>query len=227
MNCDDWTLQINALLDGALSPSEAAALAGHLNTCADCRRMLSEFASLRSAMAELTGAEEPSAALVGHVHALVDAPPGKVRLLRSRVRRGAGLAVAAALAATVLLMIPPAKDVQPDLMSVRDATLRTSLSTGVVAEAPAVPGFTLVSARQDFVAGHRAQVAVYRHGDAMITLCTWPAGRERAHGVINATYHGMVIHYWNDGRTEYWAASLISGPALPDFVQGLRGITRS
>jgi anti-sigma factor RsiW len=134
-----------------------------------------------------------------------------------------GLAASAALAATVLLMLPQGKDMRPDLMSVRDATLRSGLPQGGEGSVPAVPGFTLVAAHRDLVAGHRTEVALYRRGDATVTLCLWAAGREPAHGTVRAVYHGMAIAYWNDGRTEFWAASAAAGPALADFVLGLRG----
>jgi anti-sigma factor RsiW len=231
MSCEDRTLQINAFLDGALSPPEAAALTAHLTTCPSCGQMLHELAALRAAMAELDVDEVPSAELVARVHALVDAPPGKVPgkvvVLRPYRRMAAGLAVSAALAATLLLLLFPGKDVRPDLMSVRDAALRVSVSETAETRAPAVPGFTLISARQDQVAGHLAQVAVYRRAAETITLCSWPAGREPAHGVVNAVYRGMAISYWNDGRTEYWAASNAPRPALPDFVRALHGALNS
>ncbi|HEX3983881.1 MAG TPA: zf-HC2 domain-containing protein [Acidisoma sp.] len=229
MSCDDWTLHINAFLDGALSPPEAAALTAHLEACPACTRMLAELAALRGAIAELDVDEAPSAALEARVHALLDAASGKgkLRVLRPSWRMATGLVVSAALAATVLLTLSPRKDVRPDLMSVRDAALRVSLSAAPEAKVPAVTGFTLVSARQDLVAGHEALVAVYRQGDAMITLCAWPAGREPAHGVVDAAYRGMAIRYWNDGHEEYWAASAAPAPVLPTFVQALRGTLKS
>ncbi|HTI01084.1 MAG TPA: zf-HC2 domain-containing protein [Acidisoma sp.] len=227
MNCDDRNLQINAFLDGALSPSEAAMLMAHLKTCPTCTRMLAELAELRGALAELDAKEAPSAALVARVHALVDDPRSKIRFIRPYRRLAVGLAVSAALAATVLLTLLPGKDVRPDLMSVRDAALRVSLSAAANTKAPAVPGFTLVDARDDMIAGHRSRVAIYRQGNATVTLCLWPAGHEAAHGVVKALYRGMAIHYWNDGREEYWAASTAPAPVLVDFVRATRRSTDS
>ncbi len=235
MNCEDWTLHINAFLDADLSAPEVASLTAHLSTCPACVQMLGELAAVRGAIAALDVDEVPSAALVARVHAIVDGRPGKARALRPRWRPrwrplwpwATGLAASMALAASVLLMLPPAKNVQPDLMSVRDAALRVSLAQEAAAKVQAVPGFILVSSRQDLVAGHVAQVAVYRRGDAVITLCAWSAGREPAHGVINAHYRGMAISYWNDGREEYWAASAAPGSDLGAFVQAMHGTRES
>lgn len=108
-------------------------------------------------------------------------------------------------------------------MAVRDASLRSGLAQADTgrSNAPVVRGFTLASARTDIVAGHPAQVLVYKGTSDTITLCIWGANGELAHGVHNADYQGTQISYWNNGSNEFWAATAEPGPSLKSFVHAL------
>jgi anti-sigma factor RsiW len=106
---------------------------------------------------------------------------------------------------------------------VRDAALRAALAGAPQAAggAPVLPGYRLVAARPDIIAGHQARVVVYTQGAERITLCIWPAGREAAHPVRQAVYRGTAIRYWNDGRAEFWAASTLPAEGLASFVDAV------
>ena len=220
MSSEQLHEQLNALLDGELPPAEIAALSAHLATRQDSMRTLYELAELRAAIAKLETEDVPPG-LEARILALTDAAPAKILPFRPRWRQFGVLAATAGLAAAITLAVLP-PDKMPDFMAVRDAALRGGVTQLAAASAPVVPGFTLTSTRNDEVAGHRAQIAVYTRDGASVTLCLWPAGHEPAHGVKNIVYRGMAISYWNDGRTEYWAASPQPAHALPGFVQGLR-----
>ena len=99
---------------------------------------------------------------------------------------------------------------------------RSPSSAAGAGNGPAVPGYRLVGARGDVIAGHDARVFVYEQGGARITLCIWPAGVEPAHPVRQAIYRGTAIRYWNDGHDEFWAASPEPGEGLPAFVSAVR-----
>jgi anti-sigma factor RsiW len=90
-----------------------------------------------------------------------------------------------------------------------------------MASAPVVAGFQLTASHMDIVAGHIAQVSVYTKDGQTITLSSWPANGEPAHGVKHAQYRGMAIAYWNDGKTEFWAASTSPTADVQGFVAEL------
>jgi anti-sigma factor RsiW len=220
MSSEQLHEQLNALLDGELPPAEIAALSAHLATRQDDMRALYELAELRAAISRLETEEVPPG-LEARIRALTDDAPAKILPFRPRWRQLGLLAATAGLAASFTLAVLP-QNKMPDFMAVRDAALRGAVTQLAEASAPVVPGFTLTGTRNDEVAGHRAQIATYMRDGASITLCLWPAGREPAHGLKNIVYRGMAISYWNDGRTEYWAASPVPAYALPGFVQALR-----
>jgi anti-sigma factor RsiW len=230
MICLERNEELNAFLDGELTVEQTATLAEHLATCPNCSANLAELARLRQALAQSFPEVEPSAELRARVEALLDAeadvaPADNVVPLRSRVtrRRVTWIGGIAAAAAALAILLSNPKDESRDLMAVRDASLRGDQSQVAVSQpvVPAVPGFTLASARSDIVAGHQARVLVYDGADGKITLCIWAANGEPAHGVRNADYQGTKISYWNDGENEFWAASAQPGPALNSFVHAL------
>jgi hypothetical protein len=113
-----------------------------------------------------------------------------------------------------------------DLMGVRDATMRGATAQAEAgADAPVVPGFVLASARMDVVAGHTSQVLIYKGADkgakGTVTLCVWPSNGEPAKAVSNMVMKGTDISYWNDGKTEFWAASPAPETTLDGFVRAL------
>lgn len=224
MSCADYNESLNALLDGEITPAQAAPLVAHIAGCADCTRTLAELAELRAGLALALPGEEVPADLQARIEAMLTPD---VLPFRHRWRPAPSWLAAGALAAALMLALLPRHDETKDLMSVRDAALRGGTGrggTGLAVQAPAVPGFQLASSRTDVVAGHMAQVAVYIRGGQTITLCNWPANGEKAHGVEQARYRGMGISYWNNGKTEYWVAS--TGD-VQDFVAALRARYRA
>ena len=134
-----------------------------------------------------------------------------------------GLA-AAAIAATVAVVVLPRQDKTVDLVAVRDATLRSALVAGTpLAEpAPTVAGFSLIEEHADVVAGHAARVLVYGRDGGTVTLCIWKADGEPAHGLRSIMFRGIAIRYWNDGTEEYWAASAGPAAGIRAFLDALR-----
>ena len=233
MNCDDRTLQLNALLDGELPATEAAELTAHLASCPQCSRLLAELGALRAALADTFPEEVISPEFHARIAGAIDgalAGGGGDNVIRFRPRAWwpqlASLTAGAALAAMLTLALLPNQHQNSELMAVRDAALRGGavLAAAGGAAAPNVPGFQLTRARQDVVAGHPAQVLAYMHAQQTITLCIWPANGEPAHDVREAKYRGMAISYWNDGTSEYWAASAGSDAVLKSFVTEVREI---
>jgi Putative zinc-finger len=222
MSCADYNESLNALLDGELPPDQAAPLTAHLAICPSCAQTLAELAELRAGLAQAV-AEAVPPALQARIEALLATDGAEIIPLKPRrwLPSRPGWIAATALAAALILTFLPHRDETKDLMSVRDAALRGSGLTANAVPAPFnVPGFQVSSNRMDEVAGHTAHVANYTKAGQTITLCSWPANGEPAHGVEHAQYHGMSIAYWNDGQTEYWAAST-NAALLPGFVAAI------
>jgi anti-sigma factor RsiW len=229
MSCTDRIEELNALLDGELPAEQAALLVPHLANCPECAKVFADLARLRAGLSQAIPRKEAPAALVMRIEAALDAEAAKTGtrkpipfLRRPVARRAAWIGAAAALAAMLIIALLPRNDPSRDLMAVRDATLRGTVSQGATsAGAPAVPGFQLASARTDVIAGHTSQVLVYKGAGDTITLCIWPANGEPAHGVRKAVYQGTYISYWNDGKREFWAAAPAPAAALDGFVHAL------
>jgi anti-sigma factor RsiW len=234
MTCDDRFEQISAMLDGELAAPELAELTAHIAACPDCARVLAELGGLRAALAEAVPEEPVAAGLAARIEASLQQasrpPAGQVLAFPSRrpAGRTGWLAAGAAIAAMLTLALwPHHHDESLDLGGVRDAALRTALAAAPVTtpsgpgSAPALPGYRLAAARPDVIAGHQARVLVYTQGAERITLCIWPAGHEAAHSVRQAVYRGMAIRYWNDGRTEFWAASAMPANGLAAFADAV------
>lgn len=226
MSCADYNEHLNALLDGELPPEQAAPLAAHLATCPACTRTLAELAELRARLAQALPQEDAPAGLQSRIEALLAAGGAEIIPFTPKPRNWLpnlpGWVAAATLAAALMLTFLPHHDATKDLMSVRDAALRSGPTILAAATTPPmVAGFTLTSSRVDHVAGHLAQVAVYTKNGQSITLCSWPANGEPAHGVKHAQYRGMAISYWNDGQTEFWAATASPDADMQGFVTAL------
>jgi hypothetical protein len=235
MSHASYTEQLSAMLDGELPPADMVEFTVHLAACPDCGKSLAELAALRAALHREIPEEDVSPDFYTKISGLLDqqtstlTPEGKatnVVILKPRpVRQNVGwIAAVTTIAAMLMILLMPHHDVTKDLMSVRDAALRMSMSQMVASNivGPSVAGFRLDEVRTDIVAGHRAQVLAYEQANQTITLCIWPANGEPAHGVRDAVYKGMAISYWNDGKQEYWAATAGSAATLHDFVAALK-----
>ncbi len=94
MNCDEFKLRIDDLLDGRLSAAEAREAEVHLERCPDCAAELAETVGLAARIAELPRTLEPER----------DLWPGiAARLAEDRVARGRFGRRELAVAASILL----------------------------------------------------------------------------------------------------------------------------
>jgi anti-sigma factor RsiW len=233
MTHESYSEQLNAMLDGELRATEIAPLARHITACPDCARQLTELTALRAALHQEYQVEDASSEFYAKITGLLDRErqqpespsviPFRPRPVRQRI---AWLAAGAAIAAMLAILLLPHQNATQDLISVRDAALRGSISQTVAVNnaGPVIPGFRLVASRSDIVAGHPTRVLAYSKNRQTVILCIWSANGEAAHGVRHAVYKGMAISYWNDGRQEYWAATTGPNSLLDDFVTSARTI---
>jgi anti-sigma factor RsiW len=99
-------------------------------------------------------------------------------------------------------------------------TVKPWLAAHVAISPPAADftsdGFPLVGGRADEVAGTRAAVAVYRHGNHEVDLFTWPD-----HGAAlpaPAVTHGFRSTFWKSGDLDFAAISDIDATAFEKFT---------
>jgi anti-sigma factor RsiW len=77
-------------------------------------------------------------------------------------------------------------------------------------------GFPLAGGRIEFVSDRSVAALIYRHGQHVINLFTWPANSsdpKRSHFVRN----GYNIAQWSDASMTYWAVSDISTAEMDRF----------
>jgi anti-sigma factor RsiW len=80
----------------------------------------------------------------------------------------------------------------------------------------ALEGFALTGGRVDEVAGSRAAVMVYRHGNHQIDLFAWPD--RGAHLPQPAMAHGFRSFFWKSGDLDFAAVSDVDAGAFKKFT---------
>jgi anti-sigma factor RsiW len=230
MMCDQ-ALQVQAYADGELDAMAAAAIERHLESCAECARLLADIEGLRRNIRQSAVYHRADDGLRRHVLGAIDGDPEPDN--KSRNRRpfwlGAfGGAAATALAASFVfaLFLPSAQDRFADDMV--SAHLRSLVGThlidvassnhhvvkpwfaGRVDIAPPVgdfakDGFPLVGGRVDYVHGARAAVLVYRHGAHVANVFVWKDdGSTRAGWTSANGYHALT---WKSGDLAFCEVS--------------------
>lgn len=100
---------LSALLDGELAPAEADAVRAHAVACADCAAELAAVRDARAAVRSLPAVEPPAGffegLLAGGLPAEEGERPEPARVVRLEGRRAAVVNAAAAVAASVLLVL--------------------------------------------------------------------------------------------------------------------------
>jgi anti-sigma factor RsiW len=241
MNDTDHThfdLLVQADHDGELSVAEAAALAEHVQACAECQAARDELAGLSSRLRSELPRYTAPASLRARLQA--ELAPAPVVAFRSRATpwRALGLAAAGAmaLAASVALWLPPGtpdvdEAVSSHIRALQPGHLTDVLSTdqhtvkpwfdGRIDYAPPVrdfasAGFPLVGGRLDYLAGHPVAALVYRHDKHVIDLYVWPdkataAPTERA-------VNGYNVVTWADGTMRFRAVSDLEASQIAQFA---------
>lgn len=244
--CAEYTLLIQADLDGELDAAAAAALAAHVETCPGCgalrERMAAQTRALREALprhaapdalrAAITAMAAPPAAAV---------PPAPGGFRRRSVFAGGGFVAGAVIAASVMLLVPPllrppapgdaALLLASHLRALEPGHLMDVISTdqhtvkpwfdGRIAFSPPVAdfareGFPLLGGRLDYLGTRQVAVLVYGHAKHVIDVYVWPARGEAAPATV--LDDGYRIASWTRGGFRFQAVTDADAGALDAFV---------
>jgi anti-sigma factor RsiW len=236
MSCDE-SLQTQSYLDGELHGAAAEAAERHLQTCAACQTIAADAADVSDLLRKATRHRAPDA-LRGRVRAALDRETVRrpARSFWFGAASGAGVSALAAGFA-ILALLPPS--VATLTQSVTDAharalvngplimvvssnhhTVKPWLAAHAALSPPvtdfAAEGFALTGGRVDEVAGSRAAVMVYSHGNHRIDLFAWPdrGAPLPAPGMA----HGFRSQFWKRGDLDFAAVSDVDSGAFEKFI---------
>jgi len=236
--CGEMHLLLQAELDGEISAAEAAGLAAHLASCADCRHVQAELRTLTASLrAELPRYPAPprlraALSLRGHRAAAVT----RLRWWPSAAGFAAGVGVAAAVMLTVL-PTPPGdtlataavaghiRALQLDhLIDVPSSDRHTVKPwfDGRLDYAPpvrdlAAQGFPLAGGRLDYLAGRPVAALIYRRDRHVINLFVWPA--PGASPASERSLNGYNVVSWQEEGMRFLAVSDLNAPELDHFAE--------
>ena len=236
MNCNE-TLQTQSYLDGELQGADASAAEQHLEGCAECQSLAAETADLSDALRQIVRYRAPDTLR----HRLKKELDREARRSPAKsfwvgAASGGGLSALAAGFALMLLLPPSVATLSQAVVDSHSAAL-TSEKTIMVASSShhtvkpwlaahagisplvtdlADQGFVLTGGRTDEVAGTRAAVAVYRHGNHEVDLFAWP---DRGAGLPQAGMaRGFRTAFWKVNDLDYAAVSDVDAAAFQKFV---------
>jgi anti-sigma factor RsiW len=233
LSCQTARLQIDALIDGELTPAGAAALQRHLEGCADCTLRVEARRRLVALLS--TEAERPLADDRLRQRLLANLP-------RARRRSSWWLAAptAVALAASLMLYIAIPARGQLGVEAMMSAHLR-SLAPGHLTDvessdrhtvkpwfngrlpfSPPVPDladrqFPLVGGRLDYIGAQSAACLVYRHQLHVINLCLWPRDGTAPTMPKSAEENGYRLLSWQQDKLAVAVISDLNRAELEQF----------
>lgn len=236
MSCDH-ILTTQSYLDGQLDGGESDAAERHLQTCAECQNFAAQAADLSDSLRQATRHQAPEL-LRARVRAALkrEAAPTKVRAFWWGAASGGGAsALAAALA--LFLFLPPSAASLAEAIADAHARALTSGHTIMVASSNhhvvkpwlaahagisppatdfAAQGFVLTGGRIDTIAGKKAAVSVYAHGNHELDLFTWA---DRNGALPQATtVRGFHTAFWKEGDLNFAAVSDMDEAAFRKFI---------
>jgi len=236
MNCQE-NLRTQSYLDGELQGDDAQAAERHLAECAQCQALAAQTADLSDALRKTARYRAPDglrAALAARLDRETVRKPARGFWLGAA--SGTGLTALAAGFA-LFLMLPPSAASLAQAVADAHARALTSGKPIMVASSnhhtvkpwlaehagisPPVTdfadaGFVLTGGRVDEVAGARAAVAVYRHGNHQLDLFAWAdRGAQLPAPGLN---RGFRTRFWKRGDMDFAAISDVDAAAFDEFV---------
>ena len=252
MTCERARALLGAYLDNELPPTEASAVAAHLESCTACRQQYAALSAvgpvIRHRLPRLAAPDVLRSRVTSALRG-VDLSPARSRGRGFWLRQiAAGLVIAVASSAVTLFIsrqAPPDSNaavhlvVESHVRALMTRHLADVVSNnehnvkpwfdGRVTFAPDVPrldslGFPLLGGRVDSIGHERVAAIVYGRRKHVINLFTWPARRRvRAGGEdLTATELGYNVVRWVRGDMQYAAVSDLAMAELRQFVTAYR-----
>jgi len=236
MSCDQ-ELNTQSYLDGELQSVAAAQAERHLQICATCQALAAATADLSDALRQASRYRAPDGLRARILSRLRHEP---IRLPARNFWLGAlsgGAISALAAVLAIMAILPPS--VATLTQSLADAHGRALLSGQTIMVASsnhhtvkpwlaahaaisppvadfAPQGFALTGGRVDEVAGSRAAVMVYRHGNHQLDLFAWPdRGAKLPQSGMS---HGFRTGFWKSGDLDFAAVSDVDEAAFQKFI---------
>lgn len=241
MSCDHL-LETQSYLDGELKGVEAAEAERHLQSCPQCQAFAANAAEISDGLRKTIRHTAP-AHLRAAVLARLDREPSRFSFRSFWMGTGTGAALSALAAGLAFLaLLPPSLATVSE--SVADAHSKALISGHTIMVASsnhhtvkpwlaahaglsplvmdfAADGFPLTGGRVDEVAGVRAAVMVYAHGNHEVDLFVWPdrGAKLPEPGMTR----GFRSAFWKRGDLNYAAISDVDAQAFEKFVTLARG----
>jgi anti-sigma factor RsiW len=244
MNASEDCKQVllaQADFDGELDAAQAAELAAHRDSCAQCLAAYERLAAVRAAMRDDNLYERAPESLRAALPRSIAAKPAKKPFARSSWWPAANFGMGAAMAASIALLIALSdtsdltnqivddhvRALQPGHLWDVESTDRHTVKPwfdGKIDFAPPVKDlaqqqFPLKGGRLDYVNGRPVAAMVYEHGHHPIDLLVWPAGGATADGPATAVRNGYNVVHWTADGMVLWAVSDLESAQLAEFVR--------
>jgi anti-sigma factor (TIGR02949 family) len=237
MTCNDAISLIDPYMDGELDAADVDRVAGHVETCAECRRRLDEREGLRRLLRGLPHYDAPPRvrAAVRQVStslyrrrrvqtwlaaaAVVVAAAGGAAGLRLQQTSNATSAIADAVIARHVEALTG-----PQLIEVPSSDQHTVKPwfQGKIDFSPPVPdltshGFTLAGGRVDRINGQSVAALVYKRRLHVIHVFVWPS-RDGVRATDARTLRGFHEQHWTIRDLSVWAVSDVNEDDLKTFA---------
>jgi anti-sigma factor RsiW len=236
MSCNQ-TLNSQSYLDGELTGAAAAEAERHLQTCAACQAQAGDAADVSDLLRGAIRHRAP-AALRDRIAARLDGESLRrtPRTFWYGAASGAGVSALAAGFALLALLPPSAASLTQSFADAHARALVTgpmiivassnhhTVKPWLAAHAGISPpvtdfgpqGFALRGGRVDEVAGMRAAVMVYAHGNHQVDLFAWPDRGAKLPPPGMA--HGFRSAFWKSGDLDFAAVSDVDSAAFEKFT---------
>ena len=236
MTCEHG-LTTQSYLDGELEGAAAAAAEAHLESCSDCQAQVAAIADLSDGLRKVTRYRAPDTLrhkLTKQLDRESSRAPAKSFWVGAA--SGGGLSALAAGLALFLLLPPSAATLSQSIVDAHTAALTGGKAIMVASSSHhtvkpwlaehagisppvtdfAAAGFVLAGGRVDEVAGSRAAVSVYRHGNHQVDLFAWV---DRGTPLPASGIHrGFRTRFWKNGDMDFAAVSDVDAAAFDKFV---------
>jgi len=245
MICADVERDLDPYIDRELSPEIAAAIRGHLDTCAACRQRVAERERLGRAVRSMpyrTAPERLRARVAGHARRtrstrdllawaaaavlVIAIGGGGFALVRSGGSR-AGASGPDNLVADVVNAHVRSLQAEHlfDVQSTDQHTVKPWFLGKLDFAPPVVDlagmGFPLVGGRLDYLSGRPVAALVYERRKHTINVFVWPASDATPVDTAQLV-RGFHVHHWIRDGMSFWAVSDLNDAELSDFARALQ-----